>query len=244
MSNNNMTISERLTRVAERANTLCNTVSSQISFINSALSEAEAQSSEFINNARAEQSHILLSSNQQMHLQDANTIKGFNTIGLESLEVTREATLHASNIVDHTGNGVGEDFKANVFNGYVNGYFDIVRLKWKRNMASHPARINDDWYRNYQQGALTTGCYFKLIAGSIGGEIRPYHNFTNGWQLLGAKQSASSISKAFTAPHSKLTLSRNTGEEGEALMCLFGTVSGFVNLEDKIWGLYPEFTKV
>ncbi|ESP95460.1 hypothetical protein [Pseudoalteromonas luteoviolacea] len=246
MSNDNLSITERLTNVAARANALCDTVNSQIGVINNAVTNAENKFDNYMGGARAELSHILLSKNQKMEPNDNGTaIKGFTTIGLERFEVIKEATIYAAaaNDTDHTGRGVAQDFRSNVYNGYVNTPFHILRLKWKRNTAAHPARIDNNYWTGSQQGALSTGCYFKLLSGSVEGSMQAVKDYSNGWQLLGYHQKADSPAKSFYGPHTKLGLSASTLEEGEALICLFGTVSGFVDFDKAGWGVYPEFAK-
>ncbi|KZN37595.1 hypothetical protein N474_05020 [Pseudoalteromonas luteoviolacea CPMOR-2] len=247
MSSDNLSITERLTNVSARANALCDTVQSQIGNINNTVSAAETKFDNYMSGARAELSHILMSKNQKMEPNDSGTaIKGFTTIGLERFEVIKEATIYAAaaNDTDHTGKGVAQDFRTNVYNGYVNSGFHILRIKWKRNDASHPARIDNNYWLGFQQGALSTGCYLKLISGSIEGTMQPVKEYSNGWQLLGYHQRADNPSKSFYGPHTKLGLSSSTLEEGEALICLFGSVSGFVDFETAGWGVYPEFARL
>ncbi|WP_284136675.1 hypothetical protein [Pseudoalteromonas obscura] len=246
MSDDNMSITERLTHVAARANAMSETVNAQMGVINAAMESAETKFDNYIGGARAELSHILLSNNQQMEPNDNGTaIKGFNTISLQQFEVTKEATIYAApaNDTDHTNRGVAQDFRNNVFNGYVNGAFNIVRIKWKRNSSDHPARLDNNWNTRYQQGALSSACYIKLISGSVGGSMQPIKEYGNGWKLMGYRQKADNTAKPFYAPHSKLALSDSALAEGEALICLFGTVSGYVDFEKVGWGVYPEFAK-
>ncbi|KKE82086.1 hypothetical protein [Pseudoalteromonas luteoviolacea] len=246
MSNDTMSITERLTHVAARANAMSETVNAHLGVLNSAIQSAETKFDNYMSGARAELSHILMSKNQCMEPNDnGSAIKEFTTIGLERFEVIKEATIYAAaaNDTDHTGNGVARDFRTNVYNGYVNGAFHILRIKWKRNNANHPARLDNNWNTRYQQGAMTSGCYFKLLSGTVDGSMQPVKSFNNGWQLLGYRQKADNTAKSFYAPHTKLALSTSLLEEGEALICLFGTVSGYVDFETAGWGVYPEFSR-
>ncbi|WP_462171162.1 hypothetical protein [Pseudoalteromonas xiamenensis] len=252
MSESNLPISERLTRVATAADQLTATVQGQLGKIDKqveakskevdlVIQKAQQDIHQYLSAARGEYSHILLSRNQRMEPSDQNAITGFNTIYLDKFDVIKEATIHSSaqNDVDHTGNGIAKEFRDNVFNGYVNGFFHILRLKWLSSNSGHPSRFDDNWSSGYQQGAISTGCYLKMISGSVGGVLTPYVNYNNGWQLMGMRQSLNGASSAFNTSHSKLTFEG----EGEALICLFGTASGFVNFEKKEWGIYPEFAR-
>ncbi|MEQ2353173.1 hypothetical protein [Pseudoalteromonas piscicida] len=254
MSNDNLTMTERLSQVATRANALCQTVEDQVGIIHAelitnrqAVSEAidlaEETVTNYLSNARGEQSHILLSRNQKMEPSGTSSIRGFNTIGMESFEVTKEGVIHArpENDVDLTGEGAVSDFRSSVFSGYVNGSFNILRVKWKRNSNTHPARIDNNWSSDFQQGALTSACYIKVLNGEVEGAMSEVKAFPNDWQLLAHRQAANSQTSRFYAPHTKLDLH---SQEGEILICLFGTVSGFVNLEQSAWGLFPEFARV
>ncbi|WMN59291.1 hypothetical protein NI389_13885 [Pseudoalteromonas xiamenensis] len=252
MSESNLPISERLSRVATAADQLTATVQGQLGKIDKqvdakskevdlVIQKAQQDINHYLSAARGEYSHILLSRNQRMEPMGQNAITGFNTIYLDKFEVIKEATIHASaqNDIDHTGNGVAKEFRDNVFSGYVNGYFNILRLKWLSNEIGHPSRFDDNWSSGYQQGSISTGCYLKVVAGKLGGALKPYVNYSNDWQLMGMRQSLNGAASAFYAPHSKLTFEG----EGEALICLFGTASGFVNFENKEWGIYPEFAR-
>ncbi|OCQ18987.1 hypothetical protein A7985_22575 [Pseudoalteromonas luteoviolacea] len=241
-----MSITERLTHVAARANAMSETVNAHLGVLNAAIQSAETKFDNYMGGARAELSHILLSKNQKMEPNDNGTaIKGFTTIGLERFEVIKEATIYAAaaNDTDHTGRGVAQDFRTNVYNSYVNTPFHILRLKWKRDNAAHPARIDNNYWTGFQQGALSSGCYFKLLSGSVEGSMQAVKDYSNGWQLLGYHQKADSPTKSFYGPHNKLALSASMLEEGEALICLFGTVSGYVDFDKAGWGVYPEFAK-
>ncbi|WP_051311699.1 hypothetical protein [Zooshikella ganghwensis] len=150
------------------------------------------------------------------------------------------------NDLDHTGNGLADEFRKSVFDTYINGSFNIIRLRWKRGSGKHPARIDDNWSNGYQQGAITTGCYIKLISGDFDTRsvMKPIINFENGWKLYGMRQSIDSIYHAFHSEHSKLALSSKPGDSGEMLICLFGSVSGFFPYEELTWGIFPEFAHV
>ncbi|WP_125720031.1 hypothetical protein [Pseudoalteromonas rubra] len=251
MSTDNTT--ELLTQVAVRANALCQSVEDHAGNINATVNakkaemdaakqQAQQDIQNYIAGARAELSHTLLSRNQQMEPLGSGAIKGFNTIGLTSFEVTKEATIYANpgtNDTEHTDAGVAQNFRSNVYNGYVNGRFHILRIKWTRD-PEKSARLDDNFSNGYHQGALTTGCYMKVISGSVGGEMQPVTQFGDGWQLLACRQKANHQGGAFRAPHAKLLLSSLTGE---ALICLFGTVSGYANLEANAWGRFAEFAR-
>ncbi|MCO7190233.1 MULTISPECIES: hypothetical protein [unclassified Pseudoalteromonas] len=251
MSTDNIT--ELLTQVAVRANALCQSVEDHAGNINATVNAKKAEMDaakqqahqdiqNYIAGARGEQSHILLSRNQQMEPLGSGAIKGFNTIGLETFEVTREASIYGSagdHDTDHTGNGVGASFRSHVYSGYVNKKFNILRIKWKTSPGK-TVRLDNTYYNGYEQGALTKGCYIKVIEGQINGDLHPVTNFDDGWQLYAYRQAANSPNGAFYTPHTGLSLSSSTGE---ALICLYGSVSGYVNLENNVWGCYPEFVR-
>lgn len=256
MSNQEKPMSQRLTDVVVAADNLTQTVQDKIGNIDAtvaaksaevdvSIAQSKVSIDNFIVGARGESSHILLSKNQRMEPLGTTGIKHFNTIGLSSIEVIKEATLHGnpSHDVDHTGNGVAADFRANVYGGYVNGYFNILRIKWTRNNRAHPARIDDNWYRGYQQGSMTTACYLKLITGDVEGAMRPVVNYQNDWSLYGTQSKVTSTVSQFHGAHTKLGLSKSTETSGEALICLFGTASGYIDLEKVGWGIYPEFAR-
>ncbi|MBQ4862940.1 hypothetical protein J8L98_14730 [Pseudoalteromonas sp. MMG013] len=249
-------MTQRLTDVVVAADNLTQTVQDKIGNIDAtvaaksaevdvSIAQSKASIDNFIVGARGEASHILLSKNQRMEPLGTTGIKHFNTIGLSSLEVIKEATLHGnpSHDVDHTGNSVAADFRANVYDGYVNGYFNILRIKWTRNDRAHPARIDDNWFRGYQQGSLTTACYLKLISGDVEGSMQPVISYENDWSLYGFQTKVANLTGQFHGSHTKLALSKNRETSGEALICLFGTASGYIDLEKVGWGIYPEFAR-
>ncbi|MCF6435238.1 hypothetical protein [Pseudoalteromonas sp. MMG022] len=252
MSEQDKTMTQRLTDVVTAADSLTQTVQNQIGQINSTVSakmsevdttiaQANTKVDNYIGSARSEYSHILLSRNQGMEPASATAIKGFNTI-YTNLEVTKEATIHGipDYDTDHTGSGVGADFRAAVYDGYVNGYFNILRLKWTRTNTAHPSRIDNNWSSGYQQGALTSACYLKVLSGSVSGSMSPVVDCGNDWHLYAERRKAVNSSAAFHTSHSKLTFD---SEQGEALICLFGTASGYVDLESAGWSLFPEFAR-
>ncbi|OHU96879.1 hypothetical protein BIW53_05690 [Pseudoalteromonas byunsanensis] len=245
-------MTQRLTEVVTAADSLTQTVQDQIGQINSTVSakmgevdttiaQASTKVDSYISGARSESSHILLSRNQGMEPASGTAIKGFNTI-YTNLEVIKEATIHGipAYDTDHTGNGVAADFRATVYDGYVNGYFNILRLKWTRTNTSHPSRIDNNWSSGYQQGALTSACYLKLLSGSVSGAMTSVVDCGNDWHLYAERRKAVNSSAAFHTNHSKLVFN---SEQGEALICLFGTASGYVDLERTGWALYPEFAR-
>ena len=242
-----MTIEQNIAELVQASNNLTGVVDGKIQEIDSKVVESKTKVDDFIASARGELSHVLLSRNQMMEpTTNGDGIKGFSTIGLDSFEVIKEATIHGSAVhdVDHTGNGYAADFRQNVHSDYVNGSFHLLRLKWKRGTSSHPARFDDNWGQGYQQGALSTGCYLRILSGDIGGGMKPIHEFGNDWYFYGTRQGVNSLNEAFRAEHTKLALSSLPGGTGEMLICLFGTVSGVVNYEKKTWGLYPEFARI
>jgi len=242
-----MTIEQNIAELVQASNNLTGVVDGKVQEIDSNILELKTKADNFIDSARGEISHVLLSRNQIMEpTVNGAAIKGFSTIGLASFEVIKEATIHAteSSDIDHTGHGYAADFRKNVHGGYVNGSFYLLRLKWTRGTTSHPARIDNNWNNGYQQGALTSGCYLKILSGDISGGMQPIHEFGNDWHFYGMRQGVNSLNEAFRGEHSKLSLSSLPGGSGEMLICLFGTVSGVVNYEKKTWGLYPEFARI
>ncbi|QFI37611.1 hypothetical protein FR932_07020 [Moritella marina ATCC 15381] len=242
-----MAIEQSIAELVQASNKLTGVVDGKVKEIDNKVLESKTKVDDFIGSARGELSHVLLSRNQIMEpTTNGDGIKGFSTIGLDSFEVIKEATIHASSTsdVDHTGNGYAAEFRKNVHGGYVNRAFHILRLKWTRGTASHPARIDNNWNNGYQQGALTSGCYLKILSGDISGDMTSIHEFSNDWHFYGMRQGVNSLNEAFHGGHSKLALSSAPGGSGEMLICLFGTVSGVVNYEKKTWGLYPEFARI
>ncbi|WP_052713193.1 hypothetical protein [Pseudoalteromonas rubra] len=251
MSTDNTT--ELLTQVAVRANALCQSVQDHAGNINATVNakkaeldvakqQAQADIQNYIADARAEQSHILLSRNQQMEPLGSNAIKGFTTTGLESFEVVKEATIYGQvgkHDEDHTGGGVATSFRDNVYRGYVNKKFHILRVKWKTSPGK-TVRLDNTYSHGYDQGTLTKGCYIKVIEGQLAGDLQPVTEFNDGWKLHAYRQKANSSTGGFYAPHTALSFSSETGE---ALICLYGSVSGYVNLEGNAWGCYPEFAR-
>lgn len=254
MSNQEKPMSQRLTDVVVAADNLTQTVQDKIGHIDATVTAKSAEVDSyilqaknsidgFVTGARGEASHVLLSKNQGMNTVGTTAIKHFNTIGLAAFEVVKEATIHGGRThdVDHTGNGIATDFRDNVYGGYVNGYFNILRIKWTRNGNSHPARLDNNWSKGYQQGSLTTACYLKIISGDVEGALRPVVNYQNDWALYGSQWKVLNQTGQFHGHHTKLGLSKDVNTSGEALICLFGTASGYVDLKKVGWGLYPEF---
>ncbi|TMP13673.1 hypothetical protein CWC06_20825, partial [Pseudoalteromonas ruthenica] len=108
-------MSQRLTDVVVAADNLTQTVQDKIGNIDAtvaaksaevdvSIAQSKVSIDNFIVGARGEASHILLSKNQRMEPLGTTGIKHFNTIGLSSIEVIKEATLHGnpSHDVDHT----------------------------------------------------------------------------------------------------------------------------------------------
>ena len=223
---------------------LAQEVAGKMGGIDRKLEESEAAVNDFMMGARGEMSHVLVSRNQIM-APEGNAIRGFSTIGLASFEVVKEATMYASrsNDIDHTGNGYAADFRNNVYSGYVNTAFHILRLKWTRNSASHPARLDNNYSQGYQQGAVTTGCYLRLLSGDIEGSMTPKIDHGNGWKFYGMRRRVNNLNDAFYGSHTKIGLSSQPGASGEMLICLFGSVSGYVPYENNVWGLFPEFAR-
>lgn len=227
----------------ESVNNMTATVAGKMGEIDQRVVTAENEFDKFMEEARGEMSHILVSRNQIMEPASVSSIKGFSTIYLDSFEVTKEATITSSTFIDHTGNGFGEDFRNNVFNGYVNRSFHILRIKWTRSTNSHPARLDNNFNQGYQQGAVTTGCYLKILSGDVQGDMKPVIDFSGDWKFYGMRRRVADIFDAFGGAHTKLGLSSQPGGSGEALICLFGSVSGYLPYEKNIWGVFPEFAR-
>jgi hypothetical protein len=240
-----MSIEQQIGTLVEASNDLTKVVNGKVGEIDKRVEQAESEYGSFIAEARGEMSHILVSRNQIMEPTNSSSIKGFTTIGLSSFEVIKEATIYAkpSNDTDHTGNGCAADFRNNVFSGYVNKPFYILRLKWTRSTLAHPARLDNNYSQGYQQGAVTTGCYLRILSGDVEGSMKPLIEYGDGWKFYGMRRRVSNINDAFYGSHTKLGLSSQPGTSGEALICLFGSVSGYVPYENNIWGVFPEFAR-
>lgn len=220
-------------------------VRSMMANIDQRVNEAESELNLFMATARGEMSHILMSRNQIM-VADGNTaIKGFSTLYLDSFEVVTEATIRGSygSDIDHTGNGYAEEFRKNVYGGYVNQPFNILRLKWTRSANTHPARLDNNFNQGYQQGAITTGCYLKVLRGDIQGQMTSKIDYGNDWHFYGYRNRVDSLDDAFRVGHTNIGLSSSPGDSGEMLICLYGSVSGYVPFENNIWGVFPEFAR-
>ncbi|WP_182027493.1 hypothetical protein [Vibrio rotiferianus] len=236
---------QEIGELVNSVNDLTQTVANKNKEIDDEVKQAKAEFDSFMAEARGEMSHILLSRNQIMEPEGNTAIKGFTTIGLTSFEVTKEATIYGnpSQDTDHTGNGYADDFRQNVYSGYVNKSFHILRLKWTRGLASHPARLDNNYSQGYQQGAVTTGCYLRLLSGDVEGTMIPKIDYGNGWKFYGMRRRVNNIDDAFFGDHTKLGLSSQPGGSGEMLICLFGSVSGYLPYEKNIWGVFPEFAR-
>ncbi|GEM_PF-5855738 len=190
-------------------------------------------------------SHLLLSKNQKLTVENGR-LKGFNTLTKSDghFEASLVATVHIdparNKASGEVNQAIVDSFRKHVTPHYVNGFFNIVRIKWKRGAShTHPMRIDDNWHNGFQQACVSTGAYIKLLSGNLAGEMTKRYDCGDGWAFYGHQQLNANINTASYAPHSKLCLSQVPDSEGELLMCLFGTVSGYVNFDDKVWGLYP-----
>ena len=236
---------EEIASLVKSVNEMTQTVANKNKEIDNCLEQAKNDFDTFMSDARGEMSHILVSRNQEMKPNGSTAIKGFTTVHLSSFEVVKEATIFGgrSYDVDHTGNGYAEDFRQNVYDGYVNKPFHILRLKWTRGSASHPARLDNNFMQGYQQGAVTTGCYLRLLSGDVEGMMKPQIDYGGGWKFYGMRSRVNNINDAFHGIHTKLGLSSQPGGSGEMLICLFGSVSGYVPYEKNVWGVFPEFAR-
>ncbi|MFS1977175.1 hypothetical protein [Vibrio splendidus] len=211
------------------------------------VSDQYGRVSSVLNGVHGELPHVLLTRNQRMETVNSRSIRGYKTIYCQEFEVTREATLHGRSHTDYTGNGVAEDFRKNVIGSgtYINGYFDILRIKFKRSdNSTHPSRLNDFWANGNHQGAMTGAAIVKVIDGSLGGwPTQISHG--NGWETRGLQTSATSqaLNLASGISHNGIVLGNNAvaGDEGEILICLFGVANGVVDFDR--WGLWPELDK-
>ncbi|EGU43289.1 hypothetical protein [Vibrio splendidus] len=211
------------------------------------VSDQYGRVSSVLNDVHGELPHVLLTRNQRMETVNTKSIRGFKTIYCQEFEVIKEATVHGSSGVDHTGNGVLEEFRASVIGNktYVNGYFDIVRIKFKRSAdATHPSRLNNFWNNGNHQGAMTGAALVKVIKGNVGGwPVQISH--ANGWETRGSQARAETRSANLHSGlgHSCITLGSNSipNDEGEILICLFGVANGVVDFDR--WGLWPELDK-
>ncbi|MEZ9422170.1 hypothetical protein AB4186_01730 [Vibrio lentus] len=211
------------------------------------VSDQYGRVSSVLNDVHRELPHVLLTPNQKMETVNNKSIRGYKTIYCQEFEVTREATVHGSSGVDHTGNGVLEEFRTNVIGSrtYVNGSFDILRIKFKRSDGTtHPSRLNNFWNTGNHQGAMTGAALVKVVSGSVGGwPVQINHG--DGWETRGSQASADTRSGNLNSGlgHSCISLGNNTvqGDEGEILICLFGVANGVVDFDR--WGLWPELDK-
>ena len=156
-----------------------------------------------------------------------------------------EATVRGStgSDIDYTGNGYADEFRKNVYGGYVNRPFNILRLKWTRSANPHPARLDNNYSQGSQQGAITTGCYLKILRGDIEGQMKSKIDYGNGWHFYGYRNRVNNLADSFRVGHTNIGLSSSPGDSGEMLICLYGSVSGYVPFENNIWGVFPEFAR-
>lgn len=210
------------------------------------VSDQYGRVSSVLDNVHGELPHVLLTPNQRMLTVNGNSILGYNSIYCQQFEVTREATVHGRFGIDYTGNGILEEFRANVIGSStkVNGHFDILRIKFKRSETTHPSRLHNFWDTGNHQGAMTGAALVKIVSGSLGGwPVQINHG--DGWETRGSQASADNRSGNLSSElgHDLISLGDNTvpGDEGEILICLFGVANGVVDFDR--WGLWPELDK-
>ncbi|CAH7217891.1 conserved hypothetical protein [Vibrio chagasii] len=213
------------------------------------VSDQYGRVSSVLNDVHGELPHVLLTPNQKMEIVNNLSIRGYSTLYCQEFEVIKEATMHGRGGMDkdHTGKGVADDFRANVIgaNTYVNGYFDILRIKFKRSdKTTHPSRLHNFFASGNHQGAMTGAALVKAISGSVGGwPVQVSHG--NGWETRGLQSKATSrnLNLSSSVGHDGINLGDTAiaGDEGEILICLFGVANGVVDFDR--WGLWPELDK-
>lgn len=191
---------------------------------------AETAFNTYIADARHEYGHICITPNQAMAPNaGGDGVEGFLHAGLD-LTVTVETAVGVGNAATSGwATPASTEFLGAIGVGWNNIAFNILRVAWTK---SSGAVI---WHFDHRAlaGPFTEAAFIKPLTGTIagGGGFAERQALADGWALWG-RQNIADHNAIFGGL-------RMTSDAGEMLIAMHGAVTGYADLENGKWGMFP-----
>lgn len=227
-----MSLEQQIAALVQSSNNLTAEVTGKTAEIDQKVAAKETEVNNYLAAARDEYGHICTTANQIMTPNGTNTgVEGYSHVYM-TLAVSVEAAFTVgAGSSNGWPNAAAQEFGEAVGCLYTSVPFNVLRVNWSGagNVAS---RFNDKHADGAGQTSFTEAAYIKVISGTVGGDFVLRKQYANGWGLYGRYNN-----KPFNSSHTGMTL---VSETGEMLIAMYARVTGYADLANGKWGLFPK----